>query len=128
MSVGKKESTNAGVPVLLQKRRRIEGRKITLPGLPPPLVEIASVGFVAGNTVPALEYLLARVVVPRRSGIRFVNPRPVGVVARPGRSCSRVGPIDLVELEIGATRLRSNGGVPNEREEEENGDEAEKRE
>lgn len=86
--------------------------------LPPPLDEFPAVGFVAGNAIPALENLLAGVVVPGRR-IRVVDPPPIGVVARPGR----VGSIALPEFDA-LTRLRRNGGLSNGRENGEDGNEA----
>lgn len=73
-------------------------------GLPPPLGEVGGIGFVAGDAVPALEDLLASAVVPRRSGARVVDPRPVGVVARGGRN-PRVGSFNFVELALALARV-----------------------
>ena len=50
---------------LVKKRKGIERREITGAGLPSPRGEIESVGFVVGDAIPALEYLLASSVVPR---------------------------------------------------------------
>ena len=60
-----RESTDVGDSELVKKRKGIERREITGAGLPSPRGEIESVGFVVGDAIPALEYLLASSVVPR---------------------------------------------------------------
>jgi hypothetical protein len=119
--------TDVGVPELVKKRNGIERREITEAGLPAPLGEFQSVGFVVGDAIPALEYLLARSVVPRglRVGVGIVDPRPIRVVAG-----FRVGATGLVESEgpvVGMGRS-GRGGFSGERENEEDGSEAEERE
>lgn len=109
----KVSSTNAGVPISLEKGGGIERREFASSGLPAPVDEIRSVGFVAGDAIPALENLLAGVVVPWGSPNWVMNPGSIREVTG--------------ELE-GVMRVwRRNGCVSYEREEEENGDEAEKR-
>lgn len=64
----------------MEKPNGIKRREITALRLPPPLGEFTAVGFVAGNAIPALEDLLAGVVVLGRR-VRVVDPGSVGVVA-----------------------------------------------
>ncbi|RDY07835.1 hypothetical protein CR513_08001, partial [Mucuna pruriens] len=76
----KAESTNAGVGVSAEELSGVELGEIAVAGLPAPRGELPGVGFVGGEAVPALEDLLAGVVVPR--SLRGVaDPCSVGIVA-----------------------------------------------
>ncbi|KAK7831753.1 hypothetical protein CFP56_027037, partial [Quercus suber] len=117
-----RESTDVGVSELVKKRKGIERREITGVGLPSPRGEIETVGFVVGDAIPALEYLLASSIVLRGFRVGLMDPGPIGVVAGSG-----VGGPGLEGAVVGVGR-RGRGGFSGEREEEEDGSEAEERE
>lgn len=95
-------------------------------GLPSPLDELPAVEFVAGNTIPAFEDLLAGIVVPSRL-IRVVDPPSIREVARLSRVPS-AGSRAPSELEARAVRSRRNGGLSNGGEDGEDRNEASERE
>lgn len=102
-------------------------------GLPTPLDDIKSVGFVTGNAIPTLEYLLTGVVVPCRSDRRIVDPLPIGVIAESSIRRYLIvcfGGFGGIELEVSMVlrRKRGLGGGFEERENEEERGEAEERE
>ena len=70
-----KESTIVGVPEPLQKPNRIKPRKITAFGLPTPLDNIQTIGFITGNAIPSLENLL--MIIRRRSHTGIIDPHPI---------------------------------------------------
>ena len=75
-----KESTIVGVPEPLQKPNRIKPRKITAFGLPTPLDNIQTIGFITGNAIPSLENLL--MIIRRRSHTGIIDPHPIWIIAR----------------------------------------------
>ena len=108
----------------MKKRKGIERREITGAGHPSPRGEIETVGFVIGDAIPALEYLLASSVVPGGFRVGYMDPGPIGVVAGSGVG----GPgLEGAVVGVGEGR-RGRGGFSGEREEEEDGSEAEERE
>lgn len=112
-----REGTNAGVSVSVEEAKGVEVGEVAAVGLPAPRGEMWGVGFVGGDAIPALEDLLARVVVPGSTG-GVVDPRSVGIVAGTA--------VDLEGAEgVGGGCGR---GVPELGEEEEDGGEAKKRE
>lgn len=79
-----REVTNTGVPVALQEPARVEAGELAagLIGRPPPAEQVAGVGLAIGDAVPALEDLLAGVVVAERGAREGVaHPLAGGVVA-----------------------------------------------
>lgn len=60
-------------------------------GLPSPLNDVSTVGFVVQNAIPSFEYFLAATVIPIESSVRVVDPRPIGVITRRIARCIRVG-------------------------------------
>lgn len=98
-------------------------------GLPTPVDDIKSVGFVTGNAIPTLEYLLTGMVVPCRSDRRIVDPLPIGVIAE---SIRRYLIVCFVGIELKVSMVlrgeRGLGGGFEERENEEERGEAEERE
>lgn len=99
-------------------------------GLPTPVDDIKSVGFVTGNAIPTLEYLLTGVVVPCRSDRRIVDPLPIGVIAESSIRRYLIVCFGGIELEVSMVlrRERGLGGGFEERENEEQRGEAEERE
>lgn len=80
-SVYERESlTNALISESLEKLKGIQRWKIAIIGLPAPQGQITSVGFVVGDAIPALEDLLAGVIVAR-SDRWIVDPCPFRVIA-----------------------------------------------
>ena len=71
-----------GVPEPLQKSNRIKSRKITAFGLPTPLDNIQTIGFITGNGIPSLENLLTCVIIRRRSHTGIIDPHPIWIIAR----------------------------------------------
>lgn len=64
----------------MEKAERVEPWEIAMRRLPTPVDEFFSIGFVGGNAIPALENLLARMVVPGSGGIGVVDPSSMGIV------------------------------------------------
>lgn len=108
---------NAGVSVIVKEPNGIELREIAAVGVPAPLGEFSSVGFVSGDAIPALEDLLTGVVVPRSPRV-VVDPFSIGIVT---------GTVLDLEGAKGKGGCRG-GGVSELRENDEDGSEAEKRE
>lgn len=67
-----------------EKLERIKRWEITVLRLPSPLGDLEGVGFVVTGAVPSFEDLFAAAVVRSGSGVRVVDPRAVGEVARAG--------------------------------------------
>ena len=119
-----RESTNVGVPEPLQKPNRIKPRKITAFGLPMPLDNIQTIGFITGNAIPSLENLLTCVIIRRRSHTGIIDPHPIRIIARLNQDRSSRG-IATFELEV-LVVMRRNRGFEERVDEEERG-EAEER-
>jgi len=75
-----RKSTNGGVCVSAEEVKGMELGEIAVAGLPAPGGEKSGVGFVGREAVPALEDLLAGVVVGWNSG-RMSDPFSVGEIA-----------------------------------------------
>ena len=87
-----RELTNTGVPVALQEPARVEPGQVAPgpSGPPPPPEQVAAVGLAVGDAVPALEDLLAGVVVADRGPRGGVaHPLAGGVVAGLGGLAGR---------------------------------------
>ena len=87
-----RELTNIGVPVALQEPARVEPGQVAPgpSGPPPPPEQVAAVGLAVGDAVPALEDLLAGVVVADRGPRGGVaHPLAGGVVAGLGGLAGR---------------------------------------
>lgn len=107
----------------MKKRKGIEWQEITGAGLPSPRGEMETVGFVVGDAIPAPEYLLASSVVPRGFRVGLMDPGAIGVVTGSG-----VGGPGLEGAVVGVGRRgRGREGFSGEREEKEDGSEAEER-
>lgn len=107
-------STNGGVGASAEEVKGVELGEIAVAGLPAPRGEGCGVGFVGAEAVPALEDLLAGVVVGGGSG-GVGDPCSVGVVAGGGGWGGAVG----VERGCVLGEEEEDGGEAEEREERE---------
>ena len=97
-----------GVPEPLQKSNRIKSRKITAFGLPTPLDNIQTIGFITGNAIPSLENLLTCVIIRRRSHTGIIDPNPIRIIVRLNQDRSSRG-IATFELEVLVVMRRNIG-------------------
>lgn len=96
MSYSHQQPTYVGVPEASEEAEGLEAREAAARGLPPPPEEIAAVVLPAGDAVPALEDLLAGVVITEGDGIRIEDPGPIGVVAGPAILIPRWLPKEVI--------------------------------